>query len=115
MPLRPILAPLGHLEKGLSEKALYVSVQDTQIREIDWCPFCGGRLGPKKKRKTIYYQGRHLEIHKSEYPEFLETGLLRYIDEPRRWPISQDAVDLLLGVGSFVVIMGLIVWLFRLG
>jgi len=58
------------------------------------------------KVKEITFEGRPLNIHKNEYREFQETGLLRYLDGPRSHPFSQDFVDLSL-ILSVSVAVGL--------
>jgi hypothetical protein len=74
--------------------------------EIGWCPFCGGRVKASAKTKEIYFDGRTMRIHKNEYSEFQETGILKYLDGPRSFPLSQDAID--LGMMAVVaVIVGL--------
>jgi hypothetical protein len=74
--------------------------------EIGWCPFCGGRFKARAKTREIYFDGRTMRIHKNEYPEFQETGILKSLDGPRSFPLSQDAID--LGMMAIVaVIVGL--------
>jgi hypothetical protein len=72
--------------------------------EIGWCPFCGGRFKTRAKTKEIYFDGKTITIHKSEYAEFQETGILKYLDGPRSFPLSQDAIDLgMLAVAAIVI------------
>ena len=86
-------------------------VQGSARVDVGWCPFCGGRLKPTTKIKEITYEGKELNIHKNEYREFQETGLLKYLEAPRSGPFSQDFVDLAIifsvsvGVGLFFIWM----------
>ena len=87
----------------------FQTVQGTAHIDTGWCPFCGGRLRPTTKVKEITYEGRILNIHKNEYREFQETGLLKYLEGPRTHPFSQDFIDLAVmaivsvGVGLFFI------------
>ena len=83
---------------------------ETLQSEIGWCPFCGGRLKPSTKVKEITYDGRMLNIHKNEYREFQETGLLKYLEAPRSGPFSQDFFDLAIILVVTVVVGLFFVW-----
>jgi hypothetical protein len=77
---------------------------ETLQSETDWCPFCGARFRNKSRKKEIYFNGRTMEIHKDEYREFQETGILKYLNGPRSFPLSQDAIDLgMLAVAAVVI------------
>ena len=73
---------------------------------MGWCPFCGGSIKPGAKTKDIYFDGRDLRIHKNEYREFQETGILKYLEAPRSFPLSQDAIDLGI-IGVVAAVLGL--------
>ena len=84
-----------------------------QPTDLGWCPFCGGSFKPSSKIKEIYFCGRILKIHKSEHHEFMERGILKYLESPRSWPISQDAMDLSLVLVGLLGMILFFIWMFQ--
>jgi hypothetical protein len=80
-----------------------MGVKMAQPIDLGWCPFCGERFKPKAKTKEAFFEGKIYRIHRDEYREFAERGMLRYLDSPRSGWLSQDTMDLILIAGTGIV------------
>ncbi len=69
-------------------------METAQVVDLGWCPFCGGKFKASAKTKEAFFEGRIFRIHRDEYREFAERGMLKYLESPRSGWISQDTMDL---------------------
>lgn len=74
-----------------------------QVIDLGWCPFCGGKFRGSAKTKEAFFEGRVFRIHRNEYREFAERGMLKYLESPRSGWLSQDIFDLAL-IGATIVV-----------
>jgi hypothetical protein len=70
----------------------------------DWCAYCGEKFGSVSPI-MIVFEGENIPIHRKEYGDFVERGLLKYKDNPRKGPFPEIMKDVIVGMIAICVIV----------
>jgi len=59
------------------------SMPGRKEKDYGWCAACGRPFKDHLGTREVEYNGKKRRIHNSEYDQFRDTGILRYVNRPR--------------------------------